>query len=141
MKKPLSATQFINLGKTLFDAENELRNIIDELTTLDFIIQSNESEELILQYEHDTAFIQAEKYYNCLVSFPVKRCSRNAVGSDKYFYALSLVFGCVPSAYRLAYSSDLITKYYSENVLSESRKAIETALDFIIELKQKNGIN
>lgn len=142
MKKTLSAIQFVNLGKTLFDTENALKNIIDELATLDFIIQNNESEELILQHGHNrTAFRQAKILYDCLVSFPVKRCSRNAVNGHEYFHVVGLVFICVSSANDAVCSKDLINDEPVKESLKKVRNAIEKALSIIIELKQKNGIN
>ncbi len=148
MKRQSSAREYLNLSRLLFSQEDAIKNAMDELSTLESIIQlwdidfytynpfrSFKSTLIAPQLKN-----QSKIYKRELFAFPLKRIPQHIDGFYSHCEAMASVMICFAQFKAIAKSPDLSTDEAAFLAFDESMKHLEKALELVQDVKNRNGI-
>ena len=148
MKRQSSTREYLKLSKILFSQENIIKSAIDELSTLESIIQLWESDfygyNSLLGFDRTVIqpqlIRQSKIYKRVLFEFPLKRLSQHIDGFYKHCEATASVMMCFSEYRFIAKSPDLSNDDVAFLAFDKSMEHLEKSLELIQEVKNRNGI-
>ena len=145
MKRQSSTRESINLGKLIYDQENAVRYAIDELVTLQNYIEFDRNitdDSFGIKEFKGVLNIQAQLkvYRRKLFDFPIKCCAKHVFGFYPHCKMLECMLTCFYMFEDLERSKDLMTDTNADWTIDGSMKMLERSLDYLIEIKEYNGL-
>lgn len=145
MKRQNSLRESINLGKLIYDQENAVIGILQELVTLENYIEfdrnivddifelRNLKDALSIQY-------QLKVYRKKLFNFPIKLCQKHVFGFYLHCKMMECIMTCFYMFEDIEKSKNLIEDANANWSTDSSRRMLERSLSYLIEIKEYNRL-